>query len=166
METRIGFPDSWGMPVIITCPRCKRQARVIAGGRVAFHFDSEGDQCDFVRTARSSGGGRRKPKAIAPERLPKIVAAVERELARKKERTGHKSGQARGRLTCPKCEQHVKRIGDSDRLGAHRNPRSNRWCSAGEEPTEIRREGVRKGHGLRLVHRGLHSLVVVDLTIV
>lgn len=158
METRIDFPDSWGMPVVITCPRCKRQARVIAGGRVAFHFDSEGNQCDFVRTARSSGGGGRKPKSIAPERLPKVVAAVEQELARKKGRTGQRGGQGRGRLSCPKCEQHVKRIGDSDRLGAHRNPRSNRWCSAGEEPTDKQRRQGLKRRSVWTVSGGLPTL--------
>jgi len=65
------------MTVEISCPICHQRVTVITDGFVRFHFDAEGDQCTFTRTAHSKGGANRNPRSLVPERAAEPTAELE-----------------------------------------------------------------------------------------
>jgi hypothetical protein len=159
------------MALLITCPECKSEARLVALGRVVEHTRPEGTICVFVQTpgntlkgdGASSAGITAHDLEKLDERRANLLAyqvakrekheraKVNAENAKAKERAKNKKHE------CPVCLGWVA-ARPSGELAAHIKPTSGRWCGGGEKPSESQRNKAAKGKSPWTSSGGLPSL--------
>lgn len=149
------------MPVIIVCPTCHADVRLLVGGTVAAHGDP---RCPFTRTPSSKTKIRSPKEVKAATTAAQLAEAVrQRDLrvaARVKEAAELAAVEAKKRLkaVCPVCGRQVRvNRGTATGLSAHLNPNS-RWCAGGAEPTEAQRNKARAKRSVWAVSGGLPGL--------
>ena len=145
------------MPVIIMCPTCRSDVRLLVGGAVAAHGDP---RCTFKRTA-SSQTKTRSPKAVTAAQTAEAVRQKGlRVSAREKKAAELAAAEAVKRLkaVCPTCGRQVRvNRGTATRLSAHQKPNA-RWCGGGAEPTAAQRNKARAKRSVWAVSGGLPGL--------
>ena len=145
------------MPVIIVCPTCRADVRLLVGGAVASHGDP---RCPFTRTP-SSQTKSRSPKAAKAAQTAKAVRQKElRVITRAKKAAELAAAEAKKRLkaVCPVCGRLVRvNRGTATGLSAHLKP-SGRWCAGGAQPTEAQRNKARAKRSVWAVSGGLPGL--------
>lgn len=155
--------------VIISCPVCEAQVRLLPDASVEAHQNAAGAACSFTRTAGSGWAPKqvftREELERAAERQAMLKAKkdalrvmAEEGRQRKREATARPKAPVPEKTACPKCGRSVRPT-RAGALPAHTpSKRSRRWCPGGLEPTQKQKDSLYEGGSIRTVSGGLPGL--------
>lgn len=151
------------MAVVIKCPMCGAQVRVLTEGYVERH-DADGRACAFTRTAHSgtrprlqlTDADRAKSERRKAARVAEL-AAVKAKVETRAKKPPKPPKPPVQKEECPVCGRVVTRKKQGP-LVAHTKPTSGRWCKGGDTPTDAQRARNAKRRSVWTVGAGLPTL--------